>query len=396
MLSNELIDNILESWKNAPGDGIPIPDRDELVYILEIMFKVSLKTEELRQISQRVILIEPDEIENSDEPLGHKVGIFDNDEFRFTIENIRKIALAFDSRTTSIAIKRGVKAREYFIWGTIYANLRGRNRISHIDFGTAAPKAFSVKAVAPGSLELMYGDRIMGRIISGENEIVSPTPFRKSELGGIIRNAIQNHHAFKYENLPYWNYYVDLLIMLLEYSSKQGHGCIIIWITRNTYKRVKHKINSRHIYKNYYDISEPFKNLCHGLAMEKKDPGWNGYVLQIKQQLKEHIEFCAELTSIDGALIIDDLFRPISFGSILNGDEWNGEIVSGELFGKSKQKIIIEQFGSKHNSTIDFIGEFYGMIGFIISEDGPVRGVTKVNPDMIHWWEDCLASLYSK
>jgi hypothetical protein len=104
----------------------------------------------------------------------------------------------------------------------------------------------------------------------------------------------------------------------------------------------------------------------------------------------------ANLTNVDGALILDGDFGVLAFGAKLIALPWNGNcrigpglggIVSGDAFP-------IDRYGTRHRSAVDFVAAVEHSMAFVLSADGPVRAFTKANADIVFCWPDVLDSYF--
>jgi hypothetical protein len=102
----------------------------------------------------------------------------------------------------------------------------------------------------------------------------------------------------------------------------------------------------------------------------------------------------ARLSCMDGALVIDDRLAPHCFAVHLASQKWTGAVVEGPV-GKLPpgQAIDLAGFGTRHNSAINFAGAHPGTIVFVVSEDGPVRTICRLEGSVLIW-PDCLNTVF--
>jgi hypothetical protein len=75
--------------------------------------------------------------------------------------------------------------------------------------------------------------------------------------------------------------------------------------------------------------------------------------------------------------------------------KWGKRILVGpDGFGGGGKEFDASTLGNRHNSTIDFVGACPGCIGFVVSQDGPIRGFARKDNDTILCWRDCRVSMF--
>jgi hypothetical protein len=123
--------------------------------------------------------------------------------------------------------------------------------------------------------------------------------------------------------------------------------------------------------------------------------GDDSHVLSDKRRiLSEFLDFLAQLSCADGALIIDDELKPHRFRCHLAAEKWDGCVLEG-TFRKAIPTSAIDttNFGTRHNSAINFVGACPGAVAIVISEDGPVSILLKVGDDVIIW-QNCQNTVF--
>ena len=62
--------------------------------------------------------------------------------------------------------------------------------------------------------------------------------------------------------------------------------------------------------------------------------------------------------------------------------------------GDSGAKVDLGQYGTRHASAVNFVGRVPEAIVFVISQDGPIAGLTRKDENTVLWWPDCLSKLW--
>lgn len=395
MISDQLIRDVIAGWQRAPGnENPPPPDEESLRLLLDLAYRVSHRREEGHPILTKLVSIAPP-VTDPEYVVFNKRRLMRFDcEKLLTPEVLAKLARAFDPLTTAIGVyPTSVPGEALRAWGVMFSSSRGKSRLADFAESEIPPRALTIIAQAPGSLLIGHGDRLFGRIIGGEFILSMPTPFLSRALGRHVINEVLSHPGHARFGNAYWLYYRDFLELLLTKCSVRSQGGTIVWIPERSLKSAEPLMIPKSLARDCEGILTTISELCeldlHGFDRPEV------FRLRKKRQCVEHAEFLAQLTCIDGALIVTDEFRPISFGTILQTKSWDGEIVTGPNgYDDTTHSIDLSRHGTRHQSAVSFSGQCSDAIVFIVSKDGPIRAVKKVGDHLIHWWPDCLSSVF--
>lgn len=108
----------------------------------------------------------------------------------------------------------------------------------------------------------------------------------------------------------------------------------------------------------------------------------------------EYVEYLAQLTCVDGALILNDRLLPLSFGSTLIGRPWSSNLLMGPDVNRNEMLPIKLLKWHRHKSAVNFVGSCCGSIAFVISQDGTIAGFTKRDDENIYGWLDCQGKIW--
>jgi hypothetical protein len=317
----------------------------------------------------------------------------------FKEDSIAKIAPAFDLTNSSLIVAPKDEMRiEYEIWGVMfYRSHRSRFTESSFvftDFNYFRPDVITVTATSPGSLLISREDSIVGRFINGNFERSTLSPIGYA-LVPYLLDAIKSHEGFRKFQNKYWLFYREALLYLLFQAAKRGHGGTIVLLPSNKIKQYENVIVSKYVLKESFKLSELIVKV---LSLRSGDIAASA---ELNKIFAERLDFLAQLSCIDGALIMTTDLDILSFGSTLNAPKWNGSIIRGsnglgsDEFGTGGEAIDVSKLGTKHNSAVNFAGACPDSIVFVISQDGPVRLILRKNEEkIILYWPDCLTSMF--
>lgn len=399
MIALELLKQIQNVWEserkrcNAPIKVCP--GIEDLRVMIGTAFFASLKREEGNPISFSLALITEQEINDgsswSDE-FKNQVKMKFPKPLPFTVETISKLAQAFDMNCNALAVEVSKEDNSvYQIWGAIYFDKSKYDgfHFEQITFGgpnfyTYPPECFMVKASSAGFLTISFGNHNMGYIENGEFVRSIPDPFAvKASFQPYVEKILRENRWF---DMKHWHDYKDSLKKVIFDASEWGGGTII-FIPPSKIADVKPYLKCTYSFPGDLGIS----NLLSQTVQEREKNGFSHLYPQMRSILAKRLTALSKLAAIDGALIITSEWEVIGFGVKLEAEKWKHEVIVGPS-GFDVPFLDTEfdhtKFGMRHNSAINFVGAFFDVIAFVISEDGPIRAFVKKNDDTILCWKD--------
>ena len=104
--------------------------------------------------------------------------------------------------------------------------------------------------------------------------------------------------------------------------------------------------------------------------------------------LEGAIALVALLTRVDGAVVMDTDLRILGFGCeiITNKGYPKLFIVRTSRAHRSRStRVSADSFGTRHRSIFRYCTAVPGSVGFVVSQDGPVRAVTMAKNCLVMW-----------
>jgi len=396
MFEMEIFERIIQAWAadqshpHRARKQKPLPDIRDLCAIVETAFWASLKREEDRPITFSIALMSKDDIA---EEQGFIMSFARS--FPLTEESVAKLAPAFDPKTASLLVTPiDDKKTEYEIWAAMFFNPTtdrfGEIPVAIADLDLLRPDVLMVTAITTGWLTITRGNWQIGRFAFGDFVRAIPSPFYSKAMGSHIIDAIKNDDGFKEHQSLYWHVYRDTLVRLLAEVSARGHGGTIVIIPDEKIQQYKSCFSSGYSFRESLDLESLLNRLlvfskCKDILLK----------VALKKRYSERVNVLAQFACIDGALIVSSRLEVISFGARLGAPEWGGRIFVGpDGFGGGGEKFDASKLGTRHKSTIDFVGACPGCIGFVVSQDGPIRGFARKDNETILCWPDCRVSMF--
>lgn len=114
-----------------------------------------------------------------------------------------------------------------------------------------------------------------------------------------------------------------------------------------------------------------------------------------KRVCREKLDVLAQLSCVDGALVLSGSLEVVSFGATLKSPKWEGDVLVGpDGFGGGGRPFDASKLGTRHNSAINSVGASPGAICFVLSQGGPIRGLAKRDAGTVLCWPDCSTSMF--
>ncbi len=386
MLGPQLIEEIRDAWvnigrvTNKPEMVAAVPDPLDLKVLLKTIYLASIECEEGVQTKIRVVLY-PD---TTLETLFYHAPWIDafpfGEELLFSTETVSKLAPAFEKDSTAIAVARNPQGRHVIVGALFYG--KKFTRLDQVQSFLGRPPALIMSVVSPGSVAIAYADRVVGRFEKGKFVLANPGPMASDLFVGHILAVISQQEEFKKHPDNYWNLYRDCLERLYFTAAKKGHGSTIIWLPSSLLGNAARFIQTGIKISSKYPGKMFVVNVLNRIAMSDDSHALSND----RRILLEFLDVLAQLSCVDGALIIDDELKPYRFRCHLAAEKWCGRVLEGTFQNAIPTSAIdTANFGTRHNSAINFVGACPGAVAFVISEDGPVRIIVKIGDDVIIW-----------
>jgi hypothetical protein len=402
MFEDRIIQDIIDAWQHDqdhPGRErrqVPIPDFDSVRVLIETAFLASLKREEDRSIPFSLSLLQRDEIDEEQRTSGRSQLVMN---FEITeplsVESILKLAPAFDPDMTSLAVERRDDGAQYQIWGALnYSPTTNRFREIPVvipELIHTRPDVLTLSVRQPGSLLVSRAYNQIGRFVGGEFIRATPWPFASESMGSFLIRAVHTHSLYNRSGNEYWFIYRDALGYLLSEVTSRSHGATIVLIPQRSLQHYEHerRFTFEYRFSRELGLRDLFIRLIEG------PPGSISGQIALRKLIKERLQLLAQLAAIDGALLLTDELDLISFGVTLNAPVWEGTVLIGpDAFGGGGDIFAHTKLGTRHSSTIDFIGKCPDCVAFVVSEDGPIRGIVQRDSSTLLCWPDCTESMF--
>ncbi len=399
------------------------PPLEVLVELFESMYFASLKTEESKPVLFHVAYVDP----QKPDPSPPKTLVHNRwscvrllPPIAMSSANFVKIAPASDPRTSSFAVFHGVDGH-LAVWGLID---QGNSYHDYVNFdsesGPERPGLFQASIVGIGHLVAYIGyekvaELKQNNLVRTAIDVFQPGKIREALEGG-IRSHLDSLRAgwpdefptdFNDWEPPLVEAWLAALRRLLLRVQNMRHGGAFLMASDQEQEGllVKHKISYGRLRTalQRQAVANAEQSIASGIIadeyMEKNvedmplylhvDEVVAGYDLEeIRDELAGVIWFTSLLTRVDGLVLLDPNLEVQGFGVEITVSEEPSEIyAAGDSWasGWLLRKVDYQHYGTRHRSMMRYCAKFPGSVGFVISQDGDVRVMTKVDGRLVIW-----------
>ncbi|MCP3891091.1 MAG: hypothetical protein GY702_19825 [Desulfobulbaceae bacterium] len=399
-----------------------LPEFDVLETLVSTCYQVSLMKEEARNHRFRLMLCEPEDVD--EDGSGEKKGLF---YLNFTAPRsyneyeLLKLGPSIDYNNSIIGV-RYTRAEGLQIWGLIHSGSRWMHTIhGGSKQGTPLPKALGVNVVGVGKLNVCKGLDILAQL-SGGNIISPSTTVFQSDWVAKRFLRVQSELAMLHEQNPRYNsnawaaidsefvpaLYLQFFKHVISTVRGSGHGGTIVSFPAgmdelvahdNPYIDLKYRFSENsernQLRKIVLQIMEVLAKNCGRLYGSDYLAGWKDYVslqteelVQLDERIFKFARFIARLTGVDGAVVTSEGLEVIGFGGIIQGTMEMGETVAKALDPEGERREVekVESVGTRHRSLYYLCNRLQDVLGIVVSQDVKTRVVTW-NRDMVTCWD---------
>jgi hypothetical protein len=413
---------VFSKLKHAHHTGLQ-PTVAVLTTLFENLFFTSLKTEEGQLIKVTVTLI------NSADPDPHPPKrqaahrwnyIHFEEKLPFTVKNLVKLSKAADPWSASLAVDFTTDG-ELFIWGLIDQSVHYQSFINYEStFKPEQPGLFQATISEVGNIHVLLDYELIANLrqntlISNYVDVFSQGPVREllSNHNDSYKAAVRQHFVTELgtDVLDDWHGYLESIIgrslsrILLRMQNYQHGGALLITPDTETGLSIKHRLSYDRLFKaivsfvkfdiassthtdtimnEYIDLEQDtlpsFLYLSESVAETDKN--------ETSNELKGAILFIASLSCIDGLVVLSPDLEVKGFGTVIRN------VKAPEYVYVSPQATVDDgqlspvtpaHYGTRHRSMFAYCWNHAGSLGFVVSQDGDIRAITRVGDKLVMW-----------
>lgn len=397
------------------------PSEDILVALFETLYFASIKTEEAEPIIFNIVYLDPDD-PDSDPPerkVQDRWGYVEfSEQIKFNIPNVIKLAKASDPRTSSLAIYHDGND-EIFIWGLIDQGNRYHDYVNYeSEEGPERPGIFQASIEGSGFLVayIKYqkiAELRISRLIRRTVDIFSRGPIKDALDLGINRHLKMTQKKVSvgvYSDRDHWDnsltqYWYSTICRIILRIKSYGHGgALLISGVRAgrglnvkypmTYKRLKNALVNRAVKL----IERTYASDQINEYLEKEDDIPIDLYLDenvsetelnsIRSEIDGALWFISLLSRVDGLVLMSKNLVVRGFGVEIKSSTPPDRVYSCSTQipnNSSLKELDYNHFGTRHRSMMRYCWNYSGTVGFVVSQDGDVRAITKCDNKLVIW-----------
>lgn len=411
-------------YKKLDGAKVnsPLPSKVVLESLFENLFYASIKTEESDFVKVTVTLIDS---KNPDPKPPERIV---KNRWNFTrfdepipcnVKNIVKLSKAADPWSSSLAVDFDSK-NELVIWGLIDQAVHYQSFLHYeAESGPEQPGLLQTSITGIGNLVVIFDYELIATL--KQNNLISN--YLDVFSRGPVFEQIQNHatgykkkiKSFMKKEIPdddfeFWEQYVEriwtqsLSRILIRIQNYHHGGAFLITKDLKNDLDVKHKISYNRLHNCICDLAKltiehsHHSNLVHNKYMEEDKPVPLDLYLdesisdftkdETNDELKGAIRFIASLSCIDGLVVFTPELIVRGFGTVIKNIELPPFIYLSKtavISDRRLAKVDPKHFGTRHRSMFSYCWKHEGSMGFVVSQDGDIRAIMRVEDKLVMW-----------
>ena len=401
--------------RNDRGDT---PPEAVLTRLLETLYFASLKTDEGRPILCTVNYVDPDQ-RHDECPTRRPADCWSHVPFErplpFDVRTLTKLARAADPAVSSLAVFRD-KKNKLFIWGMVDQEPRHSEYIT-LEASTTndRPGLFQATITGVGNISVYQNEALIGSLeqntlVEEYHDVLWSGPVHDM-LSGYLRNYLADSEAndsatvpraqLESELLMRWLNSICRILMNIQHY-RHGGGLLIAPQMSLDGLNVKYKIGYDRLLKSLRTMVESQFTAAREAAAPLSAPAEDvvSYTMHPRESaraLSEHknevlgaIRFIASLSCVDGFVLLDQRMMVHGFGVEVRTDNLLSDIhVARDSHADPKLLRLSEltQYGTRHRAMMRYCFDKPGSLGFVVSQDGDIRAMTRI-ADMLVLWEN--------
>jgi hypothetical protein len=412
-----LAGRVLERWRTARAAGeidVPLPDAADLATILSVCYHASLLREEGRAVTFRLALSDPGVFNATAGPPSGLHRLVFARPLPLDQHELRRLAPAAAFTRSLI----GAMSAGHGIWGLIHS---GPQWLQAVRGGRATEQAIPhvpiVAAIGPGRLLVSVGPVVLaelrdGRLSGSEMDVFqSPWMQRRLAAAGHVRRAGPSAAAYE-AGAPRARIDPAFPAMLAGHVLRRvlatvraaQHGGTLILIPRervsefmsdSRYVQVKYAFHDEEPRKRILTLMDAISDeLALAVAADAAPVGWQAYetsrarhLADLDEALFEVAHLVADLTRIDGAVLLTDSLELLGFGVEIAGElpEVARVVRAHDLDGASRTWVRTDRVGTRHRSAYRLCQAVRDVLTLVVSQDGGLRFIRWHDQGVAYW-----------
>jgi hypothetical protein len=399
------------------------PPLSVLSELFQTLYWASLKTEESQPVRCHIVYLNPDKPDPNPPQRIRKdrwICVPFGERIPFSIPDLVKIARASDPRTSSFAVYCD-KNRQLYIWGLVD---QGNRYFEYVNFDADGsferPGLFQVSISGIGHIIAYHGfERIaelaIDSLITESYDVLRLGPIKAFLQPGINRFVAsiadivgpevfhdRDHWSASFED----DWIATLCRLLLRIRNHRHGGALLITPDNSheglnlkykaTYDRLRialehqalHTIQKTYAEDIIYDLMEYHDSDTIPIELYLAESTEADDLEDSTSELDGCLWFVSLLARVDGLVLMSPDLEVQGFGvEILESEPPTRAFraTTATATQRSLQAIDYYRFGTRHRSMMRYCFHHPDSLGFVVSQDGEVRAVTRVGENLVMW-----------
>jgi hypothetical protein len=411
---------VLRRWDEAAAvdrRDLTRPDAASLTAVLSTCYQATLLREEGRPVTFRLALTEPDAFQAAGGPPSGFHRLVFIRRLPLDAHELRRLSPAAVFSRSLIGATL-TASEQPAVWGLIHSgpqwlqSLRG-GRPRH----QTVPEVLMIAATGPGRLLVSIGSRTLAELKSGTVSSMEMDLFesqwvqdRLAAMPGANLAAVPGQSQPAEDRGPGIDAQFATVLVghvlrrMLAAVRAAEHGGTVILIPRHRASELLS--DGRHMRVKYaFDDEEPRRRIAtlvaammHEMARHAGTGapiGWDSYqssaaahVAEIDEALFEVAQLLADLTRVDGTVLITDSLEVLGFGVEIAGElpEVAQVARARDLDGNDREWVRTDRVGTRHRSAYRLCQALHDALALVVSQDGGLRFI-RWHVDAVTYWE---------
>jgi hypothetical protein len=329
-----------------------------------------------------------------------------------TVENLAKIAAAADPWATAIAVY-ATDTSAPFIWALVDQQVHyNRWRYHDAESGPSNPAAFRVALEDVGVIAVSFDYDLIVRITRDDIRFAPQPVFWVGPFSAKLEDILEPFVSELREGVGVKAFRANsewpralrrefrlVVQRILLHISKYRHGGALLISAAAVGLNPKYHVSYERLpvallkYMKANVESDRSFNSISRTAIINREEFWRmrraeRVVTEARLEVDGCVHFLGSLARVDGLVWLNNRFELRGFGVEITTTSDPPRVFAASAPGASAEslsQILPSSFGMRHRSMMRYCYSQSEAIGFVVSQDGPVRAMTRVADDLILW-----------
>jgi hypothetical protein len=400
-----------------------VPPMPALQRLFEVMYFASLRTEEAHSITFHIVYIDPSDPDPSPpqrivQDRWSYVPIVPR--LPFDIAAVTKLAKASDPRSSSLAVYHDSEG-ELFVWGLIDQGNSYYDFVTYAaESGPERPGLFQASIAGVGHLAIYRRYELIADFRHFELRTPPIDALTQGPIFEVLQSGIQLYIEKIYEQVGFqsssqrshWSSaladaWLTALRRLLLHIQLYKHGGAVLIAPESAakdlnvkyqleYTRLRACLERRGVFvirkvqasDALFRIAfeDGAQHLPTDLYFEESSA--DNALEESRGELDGILWFVSLLSRVDGLLLLSPDLDVRGFGVEIQTSAPPTKVVRAHEPRALRSKVTTldyNYFGTRHRSMMRYCASVPGSVGFVVSQDGDVRAMTRVRDDLVVW-----------